>query len=328
MNLQSIIYPSISLGGLGLLFAIGLGYASKKFAVEVDPKITDIRDALPGANCGACGFPGCDGFSNAVAEGTAPVDGCPVGGQEVANIIGQIMGVEVTDMARMVAKVICNGDNEKCKTKFEYHGIEDCIAASMIGGGGDKTCDYSCLGFGTCVKACQFDAIEITENRIAKINPDKCTACGKCIEVCPKHVIDMVPYGQDVVIACNNKETGKLVRAKCDVGCIGCKICVKACPFEAINFADNLAFIDYEKCTQCYICVEKCPTGAIEGELENRKKAFIDQETCIGCTICKKKCPVDAIEGELKEKHKVLEEKCIGCGICAEKCPKDSITMN
>ncbi len=271
MELQSIIYPSISLGGLGLIFAIGLGYASQKFAVEEDARISQVRGALPGANCGGCGYPGCDGFAKAVVEGEAPIDGCPVGGQECADNLANIMGVEVGESIKKVAKVICNGDNDKCKGKYDYYGVDDCLTASMLGGG-DKACNYSCLGFGTCVKACQFDAIEITEGRIAKINPEKCTACGKCIEVCPKDVIVMVPYKQNVVITCNNKEKGRAVRSKCEVGCIACRICVKACPFEAIDFKDNLAFIDYDKCTQCFICVEKCPTGAIEGNLERQKK--------------------------------------------------------
>jgi len=327
MNIESIIYPVVSLGGLGLVFGAGLAYAAQKFAVEVDPKIAAIRDALPGANCGGCGYPGCDGFAAAVFAGEAPVSGCPVGGGDCANALAGIMGVEADTGVRKVAKVICNGDNDKCKSKFEYHGINDCVAASMVGGGGDKSCNYSCLGFGTCVRACPFDAIEIVEGRIAKIDPDKCTACGKCIEVCPKSVIDMVPYDQSVVITCNNKETGKEVRQKCDVGCIGCKICVKSCPFEAIDFKDNLAFINYDKCTQCFVCVEKCPTNAIEGNLEKRKKAIIDEDLCIGCTICKKNCPVEAIEGELKETHKILSDKCIGCGVCEEKCPKQAITL-
>ena len=328
MNFQSIIYPVVSLGGLGLVFGAGLAYASQKFAVEVDPRAEAIRDALPGANCGGCGKPGCDSFAKAVAAGEAPVDGCPVGGPDCAKALAEIMGVEVDTSSRKVAKVICNGDSEKCKEKFEYHGVNDCVAASMVGGGGDKSCNYSCLGFGTCVKACQFDAIDITDGRIAKIDPDKCTACGKCIEVCPKSVIDMVPYDQSVVITCNNKEKGKVVKEKCEVGCIGCQICVKSCPFDAIDFENNLAFIDYDKCTQCFVCVEKCPTNAIEGDLEKRKKALINEDTCIGCTICKKNCPVEAIEGELKGKHKILADKCIGCGVCEQKCPKKSITMN
>jgi RnfABCDGE-type electron transport complex B subunit len=326
MDLNNILLSSVSLGGLGLIFGAGLAYASQKFAVEIDPKALAIRDALPGANCGACGFPGCDGFANAVAAGDAPVDGCPVGGQECANNVAEIMGVEAGESEKKVARVICKGDSRNCKEKYEYDGIKDCKAAAAIGGG-NKSCNYGCLGFGTCVEACQFDAIEITENGIARIIPEKCTACGKCIEVCPKEVIHFVPYDQDVVVDCNNEKFGKTVKEKCNVGCIGCQVCVKVCPFDAMEFSNNLAKINYEKCTNCMLCAEKCPTKAIYANFEKRRKAEIVEEDCVGCTMCKKVCPVDAIEGELKEKHKVDESKCIGCEACVEKCPKNTIKM-
>ncbi|PAB61381.1 RnfABCDGE type electron transport complex subunit B [Anaeromicrobium sediminis] len=326
MDLSTMLVPIASLGGMGLLFGAGLAFASQKFAVEVDPRITAIGEALPGANCGGCGYPGCGGFATAVVEGKAPVNGCPVGGSECAEKIGEIMGISAGGGVKKVARVICNGTSDNCKEKYDYSGIEDCKAAAMLGGGA-KSCSYACLGLGTCVKACGFDAIEITDDGVASINPDKCVACGKCLDVCPKNVIDMVPYEQEVVIECNNKERGKTVKDNCSVGCIGCQICVKSCPFEAITFENNLAKIDYEKCTNCMVCVEKCPTKAIYGDLENRKKAYIEEESCVGCTICKRQCPVDAIEGELKQKHKIIEDKCIGCGACEAKCPKKCITM-
>jgi len=323
--MNNILVAIIALGGMGLLLGLGLAIASKVFAVEVDPKVEQVRAALPGANCGACGFPGCDGLANAIAGGTAPVNGCPVGGPACATKIGEIMGVSADSTDKKVARVICQGTKCNANEKFEYTGIQDCKAAAMVSGG-SKSCSFGCLGFGTCVNACQFDAIEI-EDGIAKINPEKCTSCGKCIEVCPKSVIKMVPYEQKVFVDCNSKDFGKDVKVKCTVGCIGCQICVKACPFGAMEFEDNLARINYDKCTNCMICAEKCPTKAIWADFENRQTAFINEDKCIGCTICKKQCPVDAIEGEVKQKHKVQEDKCIGCGACAEKCPKGAIEM-
>lgn len=323
--LESVLYPVLSLGGLGLLFGGGLAIASKAFAVEVDPKVEAIRNALPGANCGACGFPGCDAFADAVAKGNAPVNGCPVGGASSSDKIGEVMGVNAEAGEKKVARVICGGTECNSKEKFEYNGIKDCKAAAMVQGG-SKSCQYGCLGLGTCVNVCPFDAIIVDEG-IAKIDPEKCTACGKCIEACPKAVIDMVPYKQQVVVDCNSKEFGKDVKVKCTTGCIGCQICVKACPFDAMEFENNLATINYDKCTNCMICAEKCPTKAIWADFEERKVAEVVEDKCIGCTICAKKCPVDAIEGELKNVHKVMEDKCIGCGVCAEKCPKDAIIM-
>ncbi|SMP49760.1 RnfABCDGE type electron transport complex subunit B [Anoxynatronum buryatiense] len=267
MTIEGILYPVASLGGLGLVFGAGLAYASQKFKVDVDPKVTTIRDLLPGANCGGCGVPGCDSFAKLVSSGEAAVDGCPVGGPELAQKLAEVMGVEVTGSTRQVAKVICNGGSDACKEKFIYNGITDCVAANLVSGG-SKSCKFGCLGLGTCKNVCPFGAIEMTEDHLAKIIPEKCTGCLKCVEVCPKNVIVMTPFHQEVVITCNSNDSGKLVRQKCSVGCIGCQICVKACPEGAIDFENNLAFINYEKCTNCYICVGKCPTKAIEGKVK------------------------------------------------------------
>lgn len=326
MDVKLVLYSVASLSGLGLIFAAGLAFASQKFAVEVDQRVTDVNDALPAANCGGCGYPGCMAFANAVVSGNAPVNGCPVGGQPCADAVAKIMGVEPVASLEQVAKVMCTGELGVCKEEFTYHGIDSCLAANMISGG-SKSCDYGCIGFGSCATVCPVDAIVIKDNHLAVIDADKCVACGNCLKICPKHIIHMVPKKQLVTVVCSNLEKGGFVKKNCSEACIACGICERACPFDAIKVVDNLARIDYDKCTNCMICAEKCPTKAIQAEFDKRKKALIRAEDCIGCTICKKVCPVDAIEGEVKGVHEVDPEKCIGCGLCAEKCPKDAIDM-
>ncbi len=266
---MSIVYPVIVLGGLGLLFGIGLSLASKAFSVERDPRIDEVRKALPGANCGACGYPGCDGLASAIVAGEAPVDACNVGGAPVAEKIADIMGVNVTESVRYVATVLCQGDCNKAKEKYIYDGIMDCRAQNMLAGG-SKSCSYGCLGYGTCKDVCEFDAIQIIDG-IAVIDKDKCTACKRCISVCPKGIIELIPYEQEVIIKCKSRDPGKIVRNNCNIGCIGCGICAKNCPQEAIELENNLAKIDYEKCVNCGICAEKCPTKAIYANLKIKK---------------------------------------------------------
>ena len=324
--IENVLFPILGLGGMGFIFAIGLSLAYKKFEVETDPNIEAIREVLPGANCGACGYPGCDGFAAAVAVGEAPTNGCPVGGAALVEDIAKILGVEADAAEEVVAKVLCQGDMEKAKDKYIYEGVKDCAAASLLAGG-PKTCDYGCMGFGDCVRVCQFDAIHINDKGIAVVDEDKCTACGLCVEACPKDLIEMVPKGSLVQVTCISQDLGRDVRKYCSVGCIACRICVRACEFDAIKMVDNVARIDYEKCTNCMVCAEKCPTKSIYANFDLRPIAVIEDEKCIGCTICKVNCKFDAIEGERKEIHKIIDEACTGCGVCAEKCPTDAITM-
>lgn len=269
MELNVIIKAAISLGGLGLVFGAGLALASQKFAVEVDPRVVAVREAVPGANCGACGFPGCDGFAVAVVDGRAPVNGCPVGGAACTAALAQIMGLEATASVKKVAKVKCEGHEENCENRYDYDGFDSCVAANMLNGG-PKKCLYGCMGLGSCVQVCPFDAIFINDKGLAEVDKEKCTACNKCIEICPKAVIDLVPYEQLTIVACNNKERGPQVKKNCKVACIACGICEKNCPYDAIHVINFLAEIDYDKCTNCMICVEKCPTKAIEGDLSLR----------------------------------------------------------
>jgi len=269
MNL--IVYAIVALGAVGLFFGVILSIASKAFAVKVDPKETLVRAAVPGANCGACGFPGCDGFSKAVVAGVAPVNGCPVGGAATAAKIAEIMGVAAGDSEKKVARVACNGTAENAKDKYEYYGIKDCKAAMAVQKG-PKGCEFGCLGYGNCVEVCAFDAIHIVDG-IAKVDPDKCTGCQACVKECPKNIIDMVPYAQKVFVDCKNLDKGKAVKDVCQVGCISCQLCVKACPFDAIHMVDGVAKIDYEACKNCKICAKKCPTGAIFPQLKLKEMA-------------------------------------------------------
>lgn len=262
MDPKSILYPILSLGGLGVSFGVLLGYASQKFAVEVDPRVPLVRDALPGANCGGCGFAGCDAFANAVVEGTAAPNGCPVGGASTAEKIGDALGLQVEIGDKKTAYVKCNGTCSNASEKYKYYGIMDCREAAGLQGGGSKACSYGCLGLGTCVKVCEFGAIDIVDG-IAVINEDKCTSCGKCVGACPKAVIEIVPALKEVRVACNSVDPGKDVRANCKVGCIACKICEKQCQYDAIKVTNNIAKVNYENCTHCNACAQKCPTKAI-----------------------------------------------------------------
>ncbi|WP_245196367.1 RnfABCDGE type electron transport complex subunit B [Soehngenia longivitae] len=261
MEIMNIIKPVLILGGIGLLFGSLLSIASKIFAVELNQNVEKLLRVLPGANCGACGYPGCEGLAKALSEGKAEPNSCVVGGQKVANAVSEILGVNAGEFEKKVAVVLCQGDCEKAKEKYIYQGLEDCRVQTTLADG-KKECSFGCLGCGTCFDVCAFDAITIV-NGIAIIDREKCTACKKCVEVCPKHIIELVPYDNKAIVKCKSEDPGKLVRSYCQIGCIGCKICVKNCPEDAFTFENNLAKIDYDKCTNCMVCVEKCPTKSI-----------------------------------------------------------------
>lgn len=264
MDIMNIVYSSLSLGSLGLIFGVGLGYASKKFVVEEDSKIAIVRGVLPGANCGGCGYAGCDACAKAMVEGEAAPDACPIGGAKVAKQVAEILEVNVEEKERNTAFVKCGGTLGCSKQKYEYDGPKDCAHAAAEEGGSFKGCTYGCLGLGNCVTVCQFGAIKI-ENGIAVVDEDKCTSCGRCVRECPKALIELVPVSKKIRVACSTNAKGKEVKENCSVGCIGCTLCVKACQYGAIVFENNLASVNYEKCTLCMVCAQKCPTKAIIG---------------------------------------------------------------
>lgn len=267
---MKILLPVLIFIGLGLLMGALLALASKLFAVKKDEKAEAIKECLPGANCGGCGYSGCDAYAAAVSAGDAPVNKCSVGGAEAASKIAQIMGVDAGAHVRMRAQVMCSGTGEYAKKKYIYEGIDDCVAASKIGGG-DKMCKNGCIGLGTCVRACPFDAI-VVEDGVAAVDYSKCKGCGICVSACPKGIIKLIPFDAKHWVGCMSVDDGKNTRKVCDVGCISCKICQKNCPAGAINVDNFVASIDYDKCTGCDICTDKCPrhiiwSGEVQGKL-------------------------------------------------------------
>lgn len=262
MNITAILIAAAVVGGTGLIIGVLLGIASEVFRVPVDEKEIAVREQLPGNNCGGCGYAGCDALAKAIAQGEAPVSACPVGGPPVAEKIGEIMGVSAGDAVKKVAFVKCAGTCEKTHPKYNYNGTLDCVAAVSVPGGGPKSCSHGCTGMGSCVKVCDFDAIHVVDG-VAVVDKEKCVACGKCASVCPKQLIELVPYDAKHLVQCNSKDFGKLVKSVCQAGCIGCKMCTRVCEDGAITVENNIAHIDYTKCTGCGKCAEKCPAKII-----------------------------------------------------------------
>lgn len=257
-----ILVATLVVGLTGAIIAVLLEIAGEKFKVETDERETAVREALPGNNCGGCGYPGCDGLAAAIVQGTASVSGCPVGGEAVAAVIAEIMGTEAQAGVRMTAVVKCIGTCEKAVSQYEYVGPQSCSLVQNSPNGGAKACTYGCTGFGDCKAVCPFGAIEIIDG-IAVVDKERCKACGKCVAVCPKHIIELIPYEAEQVVRCSSKEKGVQVKKACQAGCIGCGLCARNCSEEAITVTDNLAKIDYERCTGCGTCKEKCPVKVI-----------------------------------------------------------------
>lgn len=253
----------IVLAVVGLLMGLMLVTAGEKFKVEVDPRETAVRECLPGNNCGACGYAGCDAMAAAIAKGEAPVNGCPVGGAAVSDKIAQVMGVTAAGaLDKKAAFIRCAGTCDVTKNNCNYIGIETCEAAMTLPGKGVKACTYGCLGYGSCAAACQFGAIQVADG-VARVDRSKCVACGKCVAACPQKLIDIVPDRAVYAVQCSNKEKGVFVKQLCSAGCIGCGLCVRQCEHDAVSLADNLARIDYAKCVGCGKCAEKCPAKII-----------------------------------------------------------------
>jgi Na+-translocating ferredoxin:NAD+ oxidoreductase RNF subunit RnfB len=246
---------------LAFIIGVGLGFFQEKFKVERDPRIDRIRAALPGANCGACGFPGCDSYAEAVAGGEAP-NKCSVGGSKTAIVLAEILGVSVS-AEDMTAVLMCQGTLEKAPKKGHYVGIPSC-AAAKISAGGTKLCAWGCLGYGDCAAACAFGALSVGQDGLPRIDEAKCTGCGKCAAACPQRIIALLPRKrQRVLPLCSNRNVIKaMVRKTCIAGCFKCELCVKNCSAQAIRLENQIPVVDYSKCTSCNTCVTKCPSKA------------------------------------------------------------------
>ncbi|MCB2340001.1 RnfABCDGE type electron transport complex subunit B [Clostridium estertheticum] len=287
-NLEIAIAVLIVMTIVGLIFGLVLAFANKKFSIEINPLIHIVEDILPKGQCGACGFAGCMAYAEAVVmNDEVPPNLCVPGKAAVAKLVAELTGKAALEVEPKVAFVHCAGSTDKANKAYEYKGVQDCVAASLLQGG-PKGCQYGCLGFGTCVNNCPFDAMTMGDNGLPIIDEVKCTGCGKCKSVCPKKVIDLVSPGIHVAINCNSKDKGAVARKLCTIACIGCGICVKNCSHGAIKIENNLAVVDSKICmAECSeaTCTHKCPTGAIKTFIKEAPSANIAAESVNSKTL-------------------------------------------
>lgn len=286
----------IVLTSLGLVFGFILAFANKKFAIEVNPLIHIVEDVLPKGQCGACGYAGCMAYAEAVVlnPDVAP-NLCIPGKEPVAKAVAELTGKAAAAVEPRVAQVKCAGSNEKAVKGYDYAGVDDCVAANLLFGG-PKSCKYGCLGLGTCVRNCPFDAMTMSPAGLPVIDPDKCTGCGKCETVCPKKVISMMPMDAHVRVNCNSRDKGPVARKACTAACIGCSLCVRECPYGAVKVENNLAIVDSAVCqAQCSDakCLAKCPTKAIRPAVLGIVPGTEDQMSVeAACSSCAKSTTV------------------------------------
>ncbi|WP_037373243.1 RnfABCDGE type electron transport complex subunit B [Anaerovorax odorimutans] len=261
--MQQYFLPIIIVIIIGFLAGTILTLASKFMAVKVNETVVKVKEILPGANCGACGYAGCEDYAVALAnDPTIKPNLCTPGGSSVALAISNALGIEFEAVAGKTAVVKCSGTYAKTNYVMDYRGLQSCAANKMFYRG-RGACDYSCIGYGDCVDACEYDAIKI-EGGVAVVDNDKCVGCGLCAKRCPNNLIDIVPGSNFVYVGCSSNEKGAVTKDKCTIGCIGCKKCEKICKFDAIHVINNLAVIDYDKCKNCKMCINECPVGVIK----------------------------------------------------------------
>lgn len=272
MNL--ILYTIIVALIIGFVLGLLLGLFKKIFAVEVDPKVQEVRDALSGANCGGCGYAGCDAFAEAVVKGEAPTNGCVAGGAAVSAKVSEIMGVKAESSKPKIAFLACAGTKDCAKQKGTYEGVKTCAAAQLTANG-TKMCDFGCIGFGDCVQACPFGALSMNPNGLPVVNSEKCVGCGKCVKTCPKHLFVLINKDTRGAIAqCSNHSDNKpQIKKDCAVGCFKCGMCARKCPKACIDLTSGIPQIDYEKCVSCGACVAACPDHVLTLIGKKAKKA-------------------------------------------------------
>lgn len=272
--MTGIIYPVAIMGSLGLVFGVLLAFASKKFEVELDPRQIQVRAALPGANCGGCGYAGCDAYAEAIVDG-AKISSCAPGGTALVETLADIMGLDAVAEEPKVAFLKCLGSPDRTVKNSVYVGAADCRQAAVVPGKGPHSCQFGCMGLGTCVRACVFGAMSI-KNGLAVVDIEKCVGCGTCAASCPREVLTLIPRKTKVSVACNSSFKGPDVKKVCSAGCIGCTMCVRTCPVEAITMTVPMALaeIDPQKCINCGLCAEKCPVKCIaDRRSEDDKKS-------------------------------------------------------
>ena len=261
--MSMVIATVVVLAVVGLVIGYLLVTAGEKFKVEVDPKEVAVRDLLPGANCGACGYAGCDALAAAIAKGAAPANACSAASADKKAEIAAVMGVAaVEDGPKNVAYVKCAGECGIVNQAANYVGIRTCEAAAQNPGKSGQACQYGCFGFGSCTAVCPYDAIHVV-NGLARVDRSKCVACGKCVATCPQKLIEIVPDTAKYGVQCSNHDRGPAVKAACFSGCIACGLCTRQCENGAITLSGNVAHIDQSKCTGCGKCADKCPVKII-----------------------------------------------------------------